>query len=104
MKKNKNIRMAVFSDFYCTECGKKGIPILRKIGQERESGHLKKIFCLYCQKDCNMVEIKPNSSYTLEDFEKEFNGHNFENGNRIKPYKVFLHEYDESKHNLNKEE
>ena len=27
------------SDFYCLKCGKKGIPIARKIGSQREAGH-----------------------------------------------------------------
>ena len=33
----------IFDDFYCTSCGKKGIPIVRKAGAGRESGHLKKL-------------------------------------------------------------
>ena len=33
------------SDFYCTECGRKGIPIIRIAGKEREAGHLKKLYC-----------------------------------------------------------
>lgn len=46
------------SSFYCTECGNKGIPVIRKKGQLRKSGHLKKLYCLHCRKETNHVEIK----------------------------------------------
>ena len=91
MKRNKNIRNALLSDFYCTSCGNKGIPIFRAVGKEREPGHLKKLFCLHCQKEVNMVEIKPKSKYTLNDFWIEYEYHNFnENGERIEPWKQFV--------------
>ena len=45
-KKPKNIRHIILSDFYCTKCGIKGIPVFRTVGTEREPGHLKKLFCL----------------------------------------------------------
>lgn len=72
------------SDFYCTVCGNKGIPIQRKGGQARAAGHLKKLFCLKCQCETNHAEVKPFSSYTYEDFKKEFDEGVFVNGNRIK--------------------
>ena len=59
------------SDFYCTECGRKGIPIIRIAGKEREAGHLKKLYCLYCQKETNHAEIRPFGKYNKEDFKKE---------------------------------
>ena len=31
--------------YYCTECGNRGIPVLRKAGQSKEPGHLKKLYC-----------------------------------------------------------
>lgn len=89
-KKLKNIRKIYLSDFYCTCCGNKGIPIFRTAGQEREPGHLKKIFCLHCQKEVNMVEVRPVGKYSLEDFWIEYEYKNFdENGNRIEPWKQF---------------
>ncbi|MBR3673979.1 MAG: hypothetical protein IKN65_06850 [Clostridia bacterium] len=92
-KHNKNIRNLSISDFYCTQCGLKGVPILRTAGREREPGHLKKLFCLNCQKECNMVEIKPRGKYTLDDFLLEFEHGNFdENGNRKKVWKQFIRE------------
>ena len=90
-----NIKLTKISDFYCTKCGKKGLPVIRKIGKEKEPGHLKKLYCLYCNEEVNMVEIKPNGKYTLEDFEIEFKGGNFIEGNRQKPYKQFISEYKE---------
>lgn len=75
------------SKFYCTQCGSEGIPILRRIGKEREAGHLKKIYCLKCKKEQNHVECKPYTRYTYEDFLLEFNEHNFTpEGTRILTY------------------
>lgn len=72
-----------FSDFYCVECGHKGIPIVRNIGAQRESGHLKNLFCLNCGKECNHAEIRPGSNYTYEDFKLEFESGRFVDGKRI---------------------
>ena len=46
------------SDFYCTQCGNKGMPIPRKMAKERNSGHLKKLYCIYCKEDVNHIEIR----------------------------------------------
>lgn len=74
----KNTKKIKISDFYCTQCGNKGFPIIRMPGQGRESGHLKKLFCIYCNKECNMVEISNNNyKYTLDDFLIEYNNNNF---------------------------
>ena len=81
----------LISNFYCTKCGHKGIPIARKENQMREPGHLKKLYCLYCGQEVNHVECKEFSKYTHEDFLIEFNGHNFnENGERQLPWRQFL--------------
>lgn len=90
-KKPKNIRHIILSDFYCTKCGMKGIPVFRTIGAEREPGHLKKLFCLHCQTETNMAEIAPRSKYSLDDFWIEYEYGNFdENGNRKEPWKQFV--------------
>ena len=86
----KDIRRYILSDFYCTRCGLKNMPIFRTVGQGREAGHLKKLFCLHCQKEVNMAEIPPQSKYTLDDFWIEYEYGNFdENGNRKEPWKQF---------------
>lgn len=79
------------SSFYCTQCGSEGIPIQRPVGNEREKGHLKKLYCLCCKKETNFVEIRTNNyKYTYKDFLNEFLGENFDsNGNRKMPYGQF---------------
>lgn len=90
MRRTSNdVRQFRFSNFYCTECGCKGIDIVRKAGKEREPGHLKKLYCFNCEKENNMVEIKSIGKYTLEDFWIEFHYGNFVNGERQLPYKQF---------------
>ncbi len=70
------------SRFFCTECGKEGITIQRKKGQQRAPGHLKKIYCLYCKKETNHFEIRDIDIEGLEQFQKEFRLGRFVNGNR----------------------
>lgn len=81
MKKNK--QNVTISDFYCVECGKKGIPVPRKGSLKKEAGHLKKLYCLHCQKETNHAEVRPYGSYNVEDFQLEFEKGRFINGNRI---------------------
>lgn len=91
MRASKNNRQITLSDFYCVKCGCKGIPIMRVIGREREPGHLKRLFCLNCQDEVNMIEIRQKGKYTLDDFWIEFNYGNFNSeGNRIDPWKQFV--------------
>lgn len=45
-------------DFYCINCGHKNIPLCRKIGQQREQFHRKKLYCINCRLECNCIEIK----------------------------------------------
>lgn len=86
----RSFKISGASNFYCTCCGRKGIPILRKIGKEKEPGHLKKLYCLYCGREVNHVEIKPNGKYTLNDFNIEYQYGNFTStGERKLPYKQF---------------
>lgn len=75
------------NDFYCTRCGRLGIPIARRAGHGREAGHLKVLYCLYCKANVNHVECKPFSKYTKEDFFIEFLNENFDkDGNRKMTY------------------
>lgn len=81
------------SDFYCTQCGKKGIPVIRKENKCREAGHLKKLFCIYCKTETNHCEIRQFGQYTYQDFLFEFNYHNFSvSGQRIKKLSQLRHE------------
>lgn len=79
--------MNYFTDeFYCTQCGNRGIPIIRKSNKNRKAGHLKKLYCLNCKKETNHVECKPFGKYTYDEFKIEFTHHNFnKEGQRINP-------------------
>ena len=85
MKKRKgsgHLMKTTISEFYCVECGKKGIPIARKLGAQREAGHLKSLWCVYCQKQTNHAEIRPFGTYTVENFKEEFELGRFVNGHK----------------------
>lgn len=71
------------SDFYCTKCGNKGIPIIRMNGKYKEPGHLKKLYCVYCKEETNHCEIRPVGKYTYKDFQEEFQLGRFIDGIRI---------------------
>lgn len=73
----------ITSDFYCTKCGRKGIPIARKIGSQREPEHLKRLYCIYCKEAVNHAEVRPFGAYTKEDFFEEFKLGRFINGDKI---------------------
>lgn len=84
MGRNTNYkRDFVMSDFYCTECGNKGISCARQVGQAREPGHLKKLYCVYCNKVTNHTEIRPYGTYTKDSFDEEFELGRYSNGNKV---------------------
>lgn len=47
------------SQFKCPECGNV-IPIPRKKNRVRENGHIKDLFCPWCNKVQKMIEYKEN--------------------------------------------
>lgn len=71
------------SNFYCTKCGKLGIPIMRPGNKYREAGHLKRLYCLNCHEETNHCEIRPFGQYTYEDFCEEFELGRFVDGQRV---------------------
>lgn len=71
------------SRFFCTRCGREGIPVQRKRGQDRQGGHLKKLYCLSCQEETNHAEIREIGGYSIEDFQTEFKLGRFIDGNRV---------------------
>ena len=87
MPKNQKVTT---SEFYCTKCGSRGIPIVRRVGKQREAGHLKKLYCLNCKEEVNHVEVKQSGGYTIREFQAEFEKGNFENGERLMPYREFI--------------
>lgn len=66
------IKVFTVSEFYCVKCGAKGIPVARKMSQQRKGGHLKKLFCLNCKMETNHREIRAfDYDYTVEDLKED---------------------------------
>ena len=42
--------------FYCSECGKEGIPLPRKKSHKHKTGHGKHLYCIYCKKETLHIE------------------------------------------------
>jgi hypothetical protein len=80
LKKNNNFTI---SEMYCTKCGKRGIDIPRKPGSQREAGHLKKLYCIWCKEETNHAEVRSFGSYTKEDFDLEFKLGRFVDGQKV---------------------
>lgn len=57
-------------DFYCLNCGNKGIPIHRNRGHLHAGGHRKKLYCLTCKCEVNHIEI--TTADALEQFKEDF--------------------------------
>ena len=57
-------------NFYCINCGNKGIDLMRKQGHKYAKGHRKKLYCVYCRTEVNHVEC---ISYDdIERFKEDF--------------------------------
>lgn len=66
------------SKFYCTKCGREGIPIPRKTARKREEGHLKNLYCIYCKEETNHIEIRQDeANYSYEQFMEDFHNGRF---------------------------
>lgn len=65
-------RSSIVHEFYCTQCGERGIPVYRKYGQFRKVGHLKKLYCLSCGKETNHAECISASKYDSNMFFEEY--------------------------------
>ena len=77
-------RSSIVHEFYCTQCGERGIPVYRKYGQFRKVGHLKKLYCLPCGKETNHAECISASKYDSNMFFEEYKSGNFDSeGNRV---------------------
>jgi len=46
------------SDFWCINCGNKGIPVMRERGRKREAGHRKALYCITCRTTVNHIETR----------------------------------------------
>jgi hypothetical protein len=45
-------------DFYCTECGQKGIPLCRTSKNIREKFHIKDLYCINCKTITKHIETR----------------------------------------------
>ena len=62
----------VVHDFYCINCGRRGIPLPRKIGHQHGKYHRKSLYCPYCKMTLNHIEVRTEDERIefLENFEK----------------------------------
>ncbi len=54
----RNIKNYRTHDFYCLNCGKRNISVMRPRGFLRERGHRKAMYCPYCKLDVNHLECR----------------------------------------------
>lgn len=59
--------------FYCLNCGNLTYELPRRKGKQYQKGHLKKLYCPHCQKECNSYECR-NEIEAYEFKEKYANG------------------------------
>lgn len=60
----------ISNEFYCINCGERGIDIARNRGHQHKAGHLKKLYCIHCRKVCNHYECPTPKD--VERFKKKF--------------------------------
>ena len=58
-------------DFYCINCGNKGLPVFRNNGRLHSGFHRKKLWCCHCKTECNHIEIRNQEEKEL--FMEAFN-------------------------------
>ena len=84
------MKFRVGNEFWCVQCGHRGLPVVRVQGKEREAGHLKKLYCLNEKKETNHVERVEFTHYDRHNFFEEYYGNNFtEDGLRKQEYSQF---------------
>ena len=57
-------------EFYCINCGNKGLPIQRKVENQKEKFHRKRLYCIHCQQVYNMVECRNEDE--VKEFKEDF--------------------------------
>lgn len=68
-------------DFYCLNCGKRGLPVVRPQAHRREQFHRKKLYCAYCGLTVNHIEVK--SDEEAYEFRQAFENGEFQEEARI---------------------
>lgn len=62
-------------NFYCINCGAKGVPILRAGNKLKQKHHRKKMYCLTCKHETNHVECR--NAIEVEEFMRSFENGEF---------------------------
>lgn len=57
-------------DFYCIQCGNKGLPVLRPCNKLKLPFHRKKLYCVHCRTIMNHIECRYKKE--VEDFKVDF--------------------------------
>jgi uncharacterized Zn finger protein (UPF0148 family) len=63
--------------FFCPSCGKETIPLSRKKSLKHKNFHRKKLYCPWCQKTLNCIEVL--NSEEEKAFKEAFEKGEFEN-------------------------
>ena len=69
-KRNLRRQSMALHDFYCINCGNKGIELIRKQGFKHEKMHRKKLYCVHCKCEVNHIECKTFDE--VEEFRENF--------------------------------
>lgn len=56
-------RQYEITEFICPQCGNK-FPLPRPSGRKREKGHIKDLWCPFCQEKVKFKEVKSNEVHT----------------------------------------
>lgn len=66
----KNCRDFETHDFYCINCGNKGIPLTRPSNKKKGEGHRKNMYCYHCKHIVNHIECR--SIEDVKQFQEDF--------------------------------
>ena len=80
---------------------KKECQFKEKLDKKEKHGHLKKLYCIYCQRETNHAEIREIGGYNEEDFKQEYNLGRFIDGNRIATKDLSDCSYTNCEYNIN---
>lgn len=67
---SKNCADYEIHDFYCINCGEKGIPLMRPGNKKKATGHRKNMYCYHCKHTVNHIEC--NSIEAVAKFKDNF--------------------------------
>ena len=72
----KNCRDFEIHDFYCINCGNKGIPLTRQGNKKKGEGHRKNMYCYHCKHTVNHIECRNDTE--VYEFKQAFEAGEYE--------------------------